>query len=288
MIFKKLFNLLLLTSILLSCSEENTPLVNSKDVNSKQQKIENNNFYENTSSKNEKIDDYQNWYINLSGWVNKYGENLSLEDFDQPYVLSPDNKDIDMLSVTLKENSVRGNIPSNFQVNGFLNDVDLSSYTNKLNNMHAIIVQRNISSNDNRVNIKEFISVKTGEIIYHQLQGMTEEEYVDFIEANYSYTYLNETICFTTMQSCEENLANNTGSGINGAICDYMPCGTINFLACQMLGQNGQIESSCNFVGCQYCDVIYGSPYYYPEELELEPIIIEGLEDVILEAEFEI
>ncbi|MCG8206558.1 hypothetical protein [Tenacibaculum finnmarkense] len=116
--------------------------------------------------------------------------------------------------------------------------------------------------------ITEIISVLTGKVISYTLEGVLENEYLKLKKLYDVNTQVarpsdprpsDPTICFTNFKNCFDRLSYSNGSPLSQTLCEWGYCKTIAYLSCQFLDLEGQIEESCNFKGCNYCDIILGS-----------------------------
>lgn len=150
-------------------------------------------------------------------------------------------------------------------------------FENKEVNLGFLI--RTIEKKEKKVT--EIISVLTGRVISYTLEEVSESEYSKLkkMYANTQRKSVQEddpdpTICFTTFKACHQEISDGNGSELDQALCDFIPCNTIAYLTCQFLELEGQIENSCNFKGCNYCDVIIGQKNNDGLTTPVEPIDI--------------
>lgn len=114
--------------------------------------------------------------------------------------------------------------------------------------------------------IIEIVSPITGKIISYDLKGLVEAKYLKFRRCYYKIKaatiyqskMARDQICFTTFNACIQHASDGDGSASDAALCDFFPCNTMAYVACNYMKISGYIENSDNFVGCGACGTIYG------------------------------
>lgn len=53
----------------------------------------------------------------------------------------------------------------------------------------------------------------------------------------------------------------NSNNPMDSVICDWLPCNTIAYIGCTILGAEGYIQDQDCFRGCKFCDVFIDDIY---------------------------
>ena len=110
------------------------------------------------------------------------------------------------------------------------------------------------------IHVTEFVNILTGEIMSYYLENITDINYKElrkyyYNENNFQNKLNGDTlVCFATFEACV-NHTNGSGDPLLQAICDWIPCNTLDYLGCLISEQEGWIATSDCFVGCPACDI---------------------------------
>lgn len=110
------------------------------------------------------------------------------------------------------------------------------------------------------IHVTEFVSILTGEIMSFHLENINDIDYKELRKYYYNENYFQNKlsddtiVCFATFDDCFNHM-NGSGSSQGQAICDFLPCNAISYVACFILEQEGFVATSDCFMGCQACDL---------------------------------
>ena len=167
--------------------------------------------------------------------------------FGKSYLVSPDKEEYFYTGIEVFENL---NLDIKYSVKSYLIDTKLKKESEL---KHLKYLQRVIKFE--KKSIVQIINVITGEQIDNNLVNLTEEEYNSLrLPGNSGGGNL---ICYKSLGSCIRHMNNAIDNPFDQAVCDWVPCATAIYLACQFSNQSGWMQNTSDFVGAARCKVIY-------------------------------
>ncbi|MBI6121464.1 hypothetical protein [Salegentibacter maritimus] len=103
------------------------------------------------------------------------------------------------------------------------------------------------------IKINEIVNVENGNILSYYLNGLSANEYFNL------RNFQNKgTICYTSFNDCVNGLNEEISADpVDNAVCDFLPCATINYGVCTIASGSGYIQGSSNYIGDSNCSSIY-------------------------------
>lgn len=194
-------------------------------------------------SNDHNLTELKEWYLSSTKKINS----IDKITFGKSYLVSPDNEEYFYMGIEVFENL---NLDIKYSVKSYLIDAKLKEESEI---KHLKYLQRVIKF-DNKL-IVQIINVITGEQIDNNLVNLTEEEYNSLrLPGNSGGGNL---ICYKSFGSCIGHMNNAIDNPFDQAVCDWVPCATAIYLACQFSNQSGWMQNTSDFVGAARCKVIY-------------------------------